>query len=108
MAEAEQRSIRLRHYTRASSMEVILAEARLVARDQNKVFVERANRKQLSPRKAEVTFLLERGKGNAYVEFDALAEEVHEQVNRRTGVTELFLQGDVDLTGRNPEGFENR
>ena len=107
MAEAEQTPIRLRHYTRTSSKERILVERRIVARDQHKVFIERAVRQPLSPRQAETKYLLKRGKGNAYVEFDALPEELHEQTNPLTGAIELFLQGDIDLSMRNPQGFDN-
>ena len=108
MVEAEQKAIRLRHYTRVSSKDRILAEGRILARDQHKVFVERADRQPLSRRQAEVKYVLKRGKGNAYVEFDAFPEEVHEQINRLTGATELFLLGDVDLSTRNLQGFDNR
>jgi len=108
MAEAEPTTIRLRHYTRKSSKERILTEGRLLARDQNKVFVEQAAREPLSSHEAEAKYLLKRGKGNAYVEFDAQQEEVHEQANRLTGETEFFLYGTVDLSGRNPQGFDNR
>jgi hypothetical protein len=107
MAETGRTPIRLRHYTRASSKERILAEGRLLARDQHKVFVERADRPSLSRRQAEVKYLLKRGKGNAYIEFDALPDEVHEQTNPLTGMVELFLRGDVDLSTRNPQGFDN-
>ena len=107
MAEAGLTKIRLRHYTRKSSKERILADRHLLARDQNKIFVERADHDPLNPHEAEGRYLLKRGKGNAYVEFDAQAEEVHEQTNRLTGEMELFLYGDVDLSGRNPQGFDN-
>ena len=108
MTEAERILIRLRHYTRTSSKDRILSEDRIVARDQNKVFVERADRSPLSPRQAETTYLLKRGKGNAYIEFDAFPEEIYTQTNHLTGTTEIFLLGDVDLTTRHPEGFDNR
>jgi len=108
MTEAERRPIRLRHYTRTSSKDRILSEGRLVARDQNKVFVERADRSPFSPRQAETAYLLKRGKGNAYIEFDASPEEVHEQTNPLTGTIELFLLGVVDLSTRHPQGFDNR
>lgn len=107
MAKTSTKLIRLRHYTRKSSAESILSDGVLAAWDQNKVFVERASRKPLSPRDAESTYLLKRGKGNAYVEFDVQPDEVHEQKNSITGATELYLIGDVDLTGRNPGSIEN-
>jgi hypothetical protein len=107
MVEAEQATIRLRHYTRMSSKERILTEGQIIARDQNKVFVERADRLPLSARQAEAKYLLKRGKGNAYIEFDALPDEVHEQTNHLTGATEFFLRGNVDLSTRNPQGCDN-
>jgi HYD1 signature containing ADP-ribosyltransferase len=108
MTNAERILIRLRHYTRTSSKERILSEERIVARDQNKIFVERADRSPLSPRQAETTYLLKRGKGNAYIEFDAFPEEIHVQTNSLTGTIEFFLLGDVDLSMRHPQGFDNR
>ena len=84
-----------------------MVERCIIARDQHKVFVERADRPPLSRRQAEAKYLLKRGKGNAYIEFDALLEEIYEQTNPLTGAIELFLQGDVDLSGRNPRGFDN-
>ena len=107
MGEAERATIRLRHYTRTSSKERILIEGRITARDQNKVFVERADHPSLSARQAEAKYLLKRGRGNAYIEFDALSDEVYEQTNHLTGVTEFFLRGNVELLTRNPQGFDN-
>ena len=107
MVEAERVTIWLRHYTQTSSKERILTEGKIIARDQNKVFVERADRPPLSARQAEAQYLLKRGKGNAYIEFDALPNEVHEQTNHLTGAAEFFLRGDVDLFTRNPQGFDN-
>jgi hypothetical protein len=107
MAEAEPSTIRLRHYTRKSSKERILTEERLLARDQNKIFVERADHEPFNPREAEAKYLLKRGKGNAYIEFDARPEEIRKQINHLTGETEFFPHGSIDLAGRNPQGFDN-
>ena len=84
-----------------------MVERRIIARDQDKVFVERADRPPLSRRQAEARYLLKRGKGNAYIEFNALLEEIYEQTNPLTGAIEFFLQGNVDLSGRDPQGFDN-
>ena len=107
MTEVEPTTIRLRHFTRRSSKARSLVEEHLLARDQNIVFVERADREPLSPREVEARYLLKRGRGNAYVEFDARPEEVYEQVNRLTGGTEFFRRGNVNLSWRNPQGFDN-
>ena len=108
MSKRSQAALRVRHYTRRSGKDGILEEMRIVPRDQNKVFVEKADRDALSPKEAEATYLLKRGKGNAYVEFDALSQELASQTNRLTGATEWFLRGEVDLSERSPEGFDNR
>ena|SRR5438552_913450 len=100
--------VRVRHYTRVSSLGRILAEGRIVASDQNKVFVERATRQALAPRDAERTYGLARGKGNAYVEFDIREDELESQYNERMQLTELFVRGDVVLVGREAQGYENR
>jgi HYD1 signature containing ADP-ribosyltransferase len=108
MSARKDTSIRVRHYTRVSSKDRILEEMRIVARDQNKVFLEKADHKPHPPRDAEAAYLLKRGKGNAYVEFDVQQDELESQTNRLTGETELFVRGDVDLTERNPIGQDNR
>ena len=61
MVEAELTMIRLRHYTRTSSKARILTEERIIARDQDKVCVERADRPPLSARQAEAKYLLKPG-----------------------------------------------
>ncbi len=107
MSARRPRAIRVRHYTRRSSNDRILEEMQIVARDQNKVFVERADREPLGAREAEANYLLKRGKGNAYVEFDVRPHELESQTNRLTGDAEWFLRGEVDLSDRHPEGFDN-
>ena len=99
--------IRVRHYTRVSGRDKILAENRIVARDQNRVFVESANRKPLSPRAAEAKFGIDPGKGNSYVEFDMEGASVDRSTNKFSGLEELSIAGDVDLTDRQPAGFDN-
>lgn len=99
--------VRLRHYTRKSSKEKILNDGTIAARDQNKVFVEYADADPYHPRDAETRYGLKRGKGNAYIEFGAEEDEVLEQTNSLTGRKEFYLRGDVDLSDREPEGFDN-
>lgn len=98
---------RVRHYTRKSSKDKILADGVIEAKDQNKVFVELADGDPLGPREAEARYGLKRGKGNAYVEFEASDGEILSQTNARTGRTEYYLRGDVDLADRDAEGFDN-
>jgi hypothetical protein len=92
--------IRVRHYTKKSS--------KIEAKDHNKVFVEQADHDPYNPRVAEARYGLKYGKGNPYIEFDVVEDELQEQKNRLSGKSEFFLRGDVDLANRNPEGFDNR
>lgn len=84
----------------------IIEQERIEARDQNKVFVEHADADPYRPRDAEDRYKIKRGKGNAYVEFEADASEVDEQVNPLTGRRDYLLRGDVDLKNRDPQGFD--
>ncbi len=67
-----------------------MGESRIVARDQNKVFVERAYAKPLSPRDAEARYYLARRKGGAYVDFDLSEEELKTQFNPLKGQMEFL------------------
>src|SRR5690242_7753479 len=96
--------VRVRHYTRVSSMRKILAENIIRARDQNRVFVERADVRPQSPKDVEEHYLIDEGKGNAYVEFDASTDELTVRYNSKTRNTEMFLIGNVNLNDRNAIG----
>jgi len=96
------RKIRVRHYTRSSRAERICDEQRLRAGVQNKVFVENARRRLLSPRDAEEWYKLAPGKGNAVIEFDVDPYELHSQPNPIIRGEELYLEDDVNLKNRNP------
>ena len=99
--------IRVRHYTRVSTMRKILAEGVIRARDQNRVFVEKANSRKLSANDARDQYGLRRGKGHAYIEFDIAPDELKSRPNHPMKCTEWFIRGDVILRDRDPEGFFN-
>ena len=99
--------IRVRHYTRVSSMRKILAEGVIRARDQNKVFVEKASSRKLSPADAVVRYGLAQGKGNAYVEFDIEDELLLVSYNPVTRRDEFSIAGDVVLADRNAVALFN-
>lgn len=99
--------IRVRHYTRVSAMRKILAEQRIIARDQNKISAERASSRRLSPADAECKYGLDPGKANACVEFDVEIELIEVKYNPRFRTNELLIAGDIDLTGRNVATFLN-
>ena len=99
--------IRVRHYTRVSGRDKILAESRIVAGGRGRVFFERADRKPLGPILAQDTYQIGRGKGRAYVEFDIDEALVLLEYNTRIKMNEMSMLGDVDLTGAQPQGFDN-
>src|SRR5437763_409654 len=98
---------RVRHYTRVSSMQRILAEMRILARDRGCVFVEKASARKLSPADAEELYDLKPGRGNAYLEFFIEPELLRNDYNTRIRMKEWFIIGDVDLVGRDVEAFFN-
>jgi hypothetical protein len=99
--------IRMRHYTRVSSMRMILAEGVIRARDQNKVFVELASARKLSPQDAVKKYGLDPGKGNAYIEFEIADDLLMWQRNPQLKVDEYFTFGDVLLGEGEFEAFFN-
>ena len=99
--------VRVRHYTKVSSRDKMLADGRIVAGGRNRVFFEYASRKPRSASDVRDDYLLKDGKGNAYVEFDADPAEIESKVNKLKGFTEFYIVGDVDLTDRNAVGHDN-
>jgi galactose-1-phosphate uridylyltransferase len=67
----------------------------IIAKDNNRVYVEPANKKPLSPKEAESTYQLKQGKGRDYVEFDVPESQVEWVKNPRYGDMELTIKGGV-------------
>ena len=86
---------------------MILSQQKIIARDQNRVFVEAAAYRRLSGAAAVEKYGLSPGKAMAYVEFYIDRDRLESSFNRRLQITELSVIGHVDLTGREPEGFYN-
>lgn len=99
--------IRVRHYTSISGMAKILADQRIVARDQNRVFMELARTRKSSAADAEDKYGLHDGRGKAHVEFDMDDDRLASRRNPLFDVMEWFVIGDIDLSGRNAVGAKN-
>jgi hypothetical protein len=82
-------------------------EQRIIARDQNKVFVEKADRRALSPADAIQIYGLGLGKGMACIEFDIEPDLLRWQKNVELKLDEWFIVGDVSLANRNPQSYVN-
>ncbi|WP_280138433.1 RHS repeat-associated core domain-containing protein, partial [Pseudovibrio denitrificans] len=97
------RVIRVRHYTSVSSLKKIRSDNALIASDQNRVFLTKAKGKPLSPKDAENTLGIGKGKGNEIVEFDAYLDEIEVVKNPLTKTREITVKGNIDLNGRKPK-----
>jgi len=65
-----------------------LQDGVLRASDQNKVFMLRAKGKPMTPRDAERTLGIKRGRGNAVIEFHVPNSSVSERFNPTMGINE--------------------
>lgn len=101
-------SIRVRHFTSNSGLSGIRESDVIIASDKNMVFTVRAKGTPGAARDVEALLGIKRGRGNAYVEFDAIPEEIIVTKNPLTGATEYNFKGNVDLSSRNPQFFKNR
>lgn len=88
-------------------MRRILVEQRIVARHQNKVFVELASQRLLSAADARQKYGIGKGKGTAYVEFEIEDALLLRRYNPNTRCDERYIVGDVELAGRAAEGRLN-
>ena len=67
------------------------------ARDNNRVYVEPANKKPLNQLQAESKYQIKEGRGRDYVETDVESSRLEWVKNRRYGENELTVKGDVTL-----------
>jgi len=98
--EAVEAFVRLRHYTNKKGIDGIEESGEIIAKDQNKVFFESANKKPLNSVRAEDKYQIKDGHGRNYVETDVPESRVTTVHNSRTGSTEKVVEGNVQL--RNP------
>jgi hypothetical protein len=73
------------------------AEQIIRARDNNRVYVERADRKPLSQLEAEEKYQLKPGRGRDYVETDVPSSSLEVVKIPRYGAPELTVKGDLPL-----------
>ncbi|MGW0883348.1 HYD1 signature containing ADP-ribosyltransferase family protein [Streptomyces sp. NPDC002671] len=95
--DAAEEMIRMRHYTNARGKAGIVQSKVIRASDQNKVFLVPAKGKPMSPRDAEATLGIGRGRGNHVLEFDVPAGRVRSRYNSTMGITEWVADGDLPV-----------
>jgi hypothetical protein len=80
----------------------------LLAGDHGCVFAVSARGQPPSPRDVEKALGISRGRGNAFVDFDAIPGEFEIRVNALTGAREFVFRGDIELTYRQAHFARNR
>ncbi|MDS1855218.1 RHS repeat-associated core domain-containing protein, partial [Vibrio vulnificus] len=88
---------RVRHYTNRKGSKAIEQDGVIKAQDNNRVYVEPANKKALSQVSAEDKYQIKRGKGRDYVETDVPDSQLEWVKNPRYGTPELTVKGDLLL-----------
>ena len=86
---------RVRHYTNRKGSNGIEADNAIIAQDNNRIYVEPANKKALSQVKAESKYQIGIGRGRDYVEFDVLTDNLEWVNNPRYNIPELTVKGDI-------------
>jgi hypothetical protein len=100
--------VRVRHFTSVGNLSRIQESSVLLASDQGRIFAVSARGTPPSPRDVEKMLGISRGRGNAFVEFDAMREEFEIRLNALTGAREFVFRGNIDLTNRNAHFSRNR
>ena len=88
---------RVRHYTNSKGLKGIKESGVIIAKDNNRVYLELANKKPLSIQQAEEKYQIKKGKGRNYVEFDVNSSLLEWIENPRYHTKELTVKGNVKI-----------
>lgn len=75
-----------------------MEDGKIIASDQNKVFLTKAKGKPMSVIDAEQTLGIGRGKGRAVIETDVPADRIITEKNPVTQTLESYVVGDLELS----------
>jgi len=89
--------VRVRHYTNRKGLEGIKESGVIKARDNNRVYLEPAASKPLSPKRAVEQYGIKDGRGRDYVETDVPAERLEWIKNPSYHRKELTVFGDLKI-----------
>ncbi|WP_258232727.1 RHS repeat-associated core domain-containing protein, partial [Pseudomonas brassicacearum] len=92
-----EKTARVRHYTNRKGSTGIEQQGVIQAQDNNRVYVEPANRKPLSAFDAEDKYQIGRGRGRDYIETDVPESKLEWVKNPRYGTMELTIKGNLKL-----------
>jgi RHS repeat-associated protein len=89
--------VRVRHYTNRKGLEGIKESGVIKARDNNRVYLEPATKKPVSPKDAETLYGITRGRGRDYIETDVPSERLEWKINPSYHRKELTVLGDLPI-----------
>ncbi|WP_218067738.1 RHS repeat-associated core domain-containing protein, partial [Escherichia coli] len=89
---------RVRHYTNRKGSTEIGKTGKILAKDNNRVYLEPASKKPLSQVEVETKYQIKPGRGRDYVETDVPNEQLEWIPNPRYHTDELTAKGDITLS----------
>jgi hypothetical protein len=98
---SHEKTVRVRHYTNRAGSNGIEKDGVIIARDKDRVFVEPAKNKVLSPLDAQNKYQISRGKGRDYIEIDVPESRLEWIKNPRYNTMELTVKGSLII--KNPK-----
>ncbi|MDB1114092.1 HYD1 signature containing ADP-ribosyltransferase family protein, partial [Pseudomonas extremaustralis] len=100
-ASRQKNTVRVRHYTSRTGSKGIEKEGMILAQDNNRVYLEPAKSKVLSPIGAQDKYQIDKSKGRDYIETDVPESRLEWIKNPRYNTVELTVKGNLKLD--NPE-----
>ncbi|AKS04963.1 RHS repeat-associated core domain-containing protein [Pseudomonas trivialis] len=100
-ASKQENTVRVRHYTSRAGSKGIEKEGVIMAQDNNRVYLEPAKSKVLSPQDAQNKYHIDKSKGRDYIELDVPESQLEMVKNPRYNTMELTVKG--NLTLNNPK-----
>ncbi|MBK5479556.1 RHS domain-containing protein [Pseudomonas sp. TH21] len=96
-ASKQDTTVRVRHYTSRAGSKGIEKTGVILAQDNNRVYLEPAKSKVLSPRDAQEKYQIDKSKGRDYIETDVPESQLELVKNPRYSTMELTAKGNLTL-----------
>ncbi|MFJ4133699.1 RHS repeat-associated core domain-containing protein [Pseudomonas cyclaminis] len=96
-ASKQETIVRVRHYTSRAGSKGIEKTGVILAQDNNRVYLEPAKSKVLSPRDAQEKYQIDKSKGRDYIETDVHESQLELVKNPRYSTMELTIKGSLTL-----------
>ncbi|MGY2042454.1 RHS repeat-associated core domain-containing protein, partial [Pseudomonas pergaminensis] len=96
-APQQETIVRVRHYTSRAGSKGIERTGVILAQDNNRVYLEPAKSKVLSPRDAQEKYQINKSKGRDYIETDVHQSQLELVKNPRYSTMELTIKGNLTL-----------